>query len=44
MGVQDFKILADRNLRGFELSGEFGDKHSSLMVKEIDNRASTFFV
>ena len=31
MRVKDFEILANRNLRGFELAGEFRDQDSSLM-------------
>ena len=32
MGVKDFEILANRNLRGFELAGKFCDQDPSLMV------------
>jgi hypothetical protein len=44
MGMQDFQILSDRNLRGFELAGEFCDQHSPVMVEHIENSPSTFFV
>jgi hypothetical protein len=27
-----------------ELTGEFGDEHSSLMVQQIENGAAAFFV
>ena len=44
MSVEDFEVLANRNLRGFELRGEVGDQHTSVMVQEVDDGATAFFV
>jgi len=44
VGMQDFEILANRNLRGFEMAREFSNQHSSLMVQEVENGATAFFV
>lgn len=44
MRVQDLQILANRNLRGFELAGQLGDQNPALMVEQIENGAATFFV
>ena len=32
---QDIEILADRNLGGFEVAGEFGDQNSTLTAQQI---------
>jgi hypothetical protein len=42
--MQDLKIFADRNLRGFELARKFGDQHTSLVGEQIENGATAFFV
>ena len=44
VGVEDFEILANRNLRGVELAGKFGDQNASLVGEQIENGAATFFV
>jgi hypothetical protein len=44
VGVEDFEVLANRNLRSFELAGEFGDQNASLVGEQIENGAATFFV
>jgi hypothetical protein len=42
--MQDFEILANRNLRGFELPGEFRYQHPALVIQQIEDGASSFFV
>ena len=42
--VQEFEILANRNLRGFEMAAEIGDQDSALAVKQFENGAAAFFV
>ncbi len=44
VGVQDFKILANRNLRGFEMAAKFGDQDPAVAVEQFENSATTFFV
>ncbi len=44
MRMQNLQIFANRNLRGFELTGEFGNENPSLMTQQIENGATTFFV
>jgi len=44
VGMQDFEILANRNLRGFEMAAEFGDQDPALAVEQLDDSATTFFV
>ena len=44
VGMQDFEILANRNLRSFELAREFGDQNPALVGEQIENGAATFFV
>ncbi len=44
VGMQDFEILANRNLRGFEMAAEFGNQDSALAVEQLDDGATTFFV
>ena len=42
--VEDFEILANRNLRGFVLGGQLGDEYPSLMRQLVENSAAAFFV
>jgi len=42
--MQYLEIFADGYLGSLELTGEFGDEHSSLMVQQIENGAAAFFV
>jgi hypothetical protein len=42
--MQDFEILANRNLRGFEMAAKFGDQDTALAVEQIENGAAAFFV
>src|SRR5215469_14931410 len=44
VGMQDFEVFANRNLRGFEFAGKLGDQDSSLVVQQIDYGAATLFV
>jgi hypothetical protein len=44
VGMQDFEILANRNLRGFEMAAEFGHQDPALAVEQFDDGATTFFV
>ena len=44
MRMQDLEILANRNLGGFELAGQFCDQNAAMMVEHIENGATTFFV
>lgn len=44
VGVQDLKILTNRNLRGFEMAAKFGDQDTSLAVEQLDDGATAFFV
>ena len=44
VGMQDFEILANRNLRGFEMAPQFGNQDSALAVEQLDDGATTFFV
>ena len=44
VGMQGFEILANRNLRGFELLGKFSDEDPSLAIQEIEDGAAAFFV
>ena len=44
VGMQDFEILANRNLRGFEMATKFGDQDPALAVEQLDDGATTFFV
>src|SRR5215469_10054477 len=42
--VQNFKVLANRNLRSLKLPGEFGHQDPALMVQQVDNGTTSFFV
>src|SRR5579863_4437488 len=44
MGMQDFEVFANRNLRSFELAREFCDQNPALMGQQIENGATAFFV
>jgi hypothetical protein len=44
MRVQDLEILANRNLRSFELFGEFRNQDSALMRQQIENGSASLFV
>ena len=44
VGVEDLKILANRNLRRFELAREFSDQNSALVGEQIEDGAAAFFV
>jgi hypothetical protein len=44
VGMQDFEILAYRNLRGFEMAAKFSDQDAALAVEQFDDGATTFFV
>ena len=37
VSLQDIEILADRNLGGFEVAGEFGDQNPALTAQPIEN-------
>jgi hypothetical protein len=40
VSLQDIEILADRNLGGFEVAGEFGDQNPALTTQQIDYGAA----
>ena len=42
--MENFEILANRDLRGFKSAGEFGDENATLAGKQIENGTATFFV
>jgi hypothetical protein len=42
--MQNLKVLANRDLRRFKLTGEFGDEHPALVREQIENGAAAFFV
>src|SRR5207245_4824686 len=44
VGMEDFEVLANRDLRGFESAGEFGDENATLTGKQIEDGAAAFFV
>jgi len=44
VGVQDFEVLANRNLRGFEMTAKFGDQDPAVAVEQFEDGATTFFV
>ena len=44
VGVEDFEILANRNLRSFELARQFSDQNPALVGQQIENGATAFFV
>src|SRR5438309_4803575 len=44
VSVQNFEILANRNLGSIELVSKFGDQNPSLSGQLIENGAAAFFV
>jgi hypothetical protein len=44
MGMQDFQILPDSDLRSLELPGEFRNQNPSLVIQQIEDGAASFFV
>src|SRR5579864_3954389 len=44
MVVQDFQVLANRHLRGFELPGQVTDQNPSVTIQRLQNGPSSFLV
>jgi len=44
VSVESLEILANRNLRGFEVLGEFCDQNPALAGQQIEDGATPFFV
>jgi len=42
--VQNFKVLANRNLGSSEVPGKFGDQNTALVSEQIEDGATSFFV
>jgi len=44
VGMQGLQILANRNLRGFELAGQIHYQHAAVALQDFENSPTTLFV
>jgi len=42
--MQDFQVVANRNLRSLELPGQIDDQDAAVAIQGFNNCASSFFI